>query len=124
MSSLMSLAGVDFKVKYVTIGGKKLKLAIWDTGKNLYLFIYVFHYSHTLLEILAYQCLTVGMAVVETFFYRQNYCGWYLYLIVYTCLKMQLARRDLELLQVLTTEGHKESSWASFYPPFLASPSS
>jgi len=25
-------AGVDFKVKYVTMGGKKLKLAIWDTG--------------------------------------------------------------------------------------------
>ncbi|KAL3016627.1 hypothetical protein AAZX31_06G224400 [Glycine max] len=24
--------GVDFKVKYVTMGGKKLKLAIWDTG--------------------------------------------------------------------------------------------
>lgn len=26
------LTGVDFKVKTVTIGGKKLKLAIWDTG--------------------------------------------------------------------------------------------
>ncbi|PNX97628.1 ras-related protein RABC1-like [Trifolium pratense] len=25
-------AGVDFKVKYVTLGGKKLKLAIWDTA--------------------------------------------------------------------------------------------
>ena len=24
--------GVDFKVKHVTLGGKKLKLAIWDTG--------------------------------------------------------------------------------------------
>ncbi|KAL5175882.1 Ras-related protein RABC1 [Glycine soja] len=24
--------GVDFKVKYVMMGGKKLKLAIWDTG--------------------------------------------------------------------------------------------
>ncbi|RVW21147.1 Ras-related protein RABC1 [Vitis vinifera] len=24
--------GVDFKVKHVNIGGKKLKLAIWDTG--------------------------------------------------------------------------------------------
>ncbi|KEH40475.1 putative small monomeric GTPase [Medicago truncatula] len=24
--------GVDFKVKYVTLGGKKLKLAIWDTA--------------------------------------------------------------------------------------------
>ncbi|KAH7567971.1 hypothetical protein JRO89_XS07G0202500 [Xanthoceras sorbifolium] len=23
--------GVDFKIKYVTLGGKKLKLAIWDT---------------------------------------------------------------------------------------------
>lgn len=27
-------AGVDFKVKHVTLGGKKLKLAIWDTGKT------------------------------------------------------------------------------------------
>ncbi|XP_028784956.1 ras-related protein RABC1-like [Neltuma alba] len=24
--------GVDFKVKYVTVGGKRLKLAIWDTA--------------------------------------------------------------------------------------------
>ncbi|XP_044510090.1 ras-related protein RABC1 [Mangifera indica] len=24
--------GVDFKIKYVTLGGKKLKLAIWDTA--------------------------------------------------------------------------------------------
>lgn len=29
-------AGVDFKIKYVTLGGKKLKLAIWDTG-NVFL---------------------------------------------------------------------------------------
>ncbi|KAB5548257.1 hypothetical protein DKX38_011663 [Salix brachista] len=27
--------GVDFKVKFVNIGGKKLKLAIWDTEKAL-----------------------------------------------------------------------------------------
>ncbi|WVZ25477.1 hypothetical protein V8G54_004021, partial [Vigna mungo] len=27
--------GVDFKVKYVTMGGKKLKLAIWDTEPGL-----------------------------------------------------------------------------------------
>lgn len=26
--------GVDFKVKYLTIGEKKLKLAIWDTGER------------------------------------------------------------------------------------------
>ncbi|MBA0749910.1 hypothetical protein Gogos_003783 [Gossypium gossypioides] len=25
--------GVDFKIKMVTIGGKRLKLTIWDTGK-------------------------------------------------------------------------------------------
>ncbi|KEH20904.1 RAB GTPase-like protein A5B [Medicago truncatula] len=29
---LLSTTGVDFKVKYVTIEGKKLKLAIWDTA--------------------------------------------------------------------------------------------
>ncbi|WMV26600.1 hypothetical protein MTR67_019985 [Solanum verrucosum] len=28
----LNLAGVDFKVKHVTLGGKKLKLAIWDTA--------------------------------------------------------------------------------------------
>lgn len=28
--------GVDFKVKYVNLGGKKLKLAIWDTGKSVF----------------------------------------------------------------------------------------
>lgn len=33
-SSLLSYAGVDFKVKYVNVGGKKLKLAIWDTGNS------------------------------------------------------------------------------------------
>lgn len=32
INSIKHDAGVDFKVKYVTIGGKKLKLAIWDTG--------------------------------------------------------------------------------------------
>jgi Ras-related protein Rab-18 len=29
---LLVNVGVDFKVKYVTVDGKKLKLAIWDTG--------------------------------------------------------------------------------------------
>jgi hypothetical protein len=28
----ITITGVDFKVKYLTMGGKKLKLAIWDTG--------------------------------------------------------------------------------------------
>jgi hypothetical protein len=49
-SSLLSYAGVDFKVKYVNVGGKKLKLAIWDTGNSkrvfmcmaISLFIYYF----------------------------------------------------------------------------------
>lgn len=31
---MLSYAGVDFKVKYVDAGGKKLKLAIWDTGES------------------------------------------------------------------------------------------
>lgn len=26
--------GVDFKVKQLTVGGKKLKLTIWDTGNS------------------------------------------------------------------------------------------
>lgn len=25
-------AGVDFKVKYVTVGGKRVKLTVWDTA--------------------------------------------------------------------------------------------
>lgn len=25
---------MDFKIKHVTVGGKKLKLAIWDTGES------------------------------------------------------------------------------------------
>ena len=29
------LPGVDFKIKFLTVGGKKLKLTIWDTGKYL-----------------------------------------------------------------------------------------
>jgi len=30
--SLLSYAGVDFKIKMLTVGGKRLKLTIWDTG--------------------------------------------------------------------------------------------
>ncbi|AQK65210.1 Ras-related protein RABC2a [Zea mays] len=32
--------GVDFKIKFLTVGGKKLKLTIWDTGLCV-LFVYV-----------------------------------------------------------------------------------
>ncbi|KAK3230508.1 hypothetical protein Dsin_002389 [Dipteronia sinensis] len=32
VKDLIFYAGVDFKIKYVTLGGKKLKLAIWDTA--------------------------------------------------------------------------------------------
>lgn len=28
--------GVDFKTKHVIVEGKRLKLAIWDTGKNFF----------------------------------------------------------------------------------------
>lgn len=49
---IMPPAGVDFKVKYVTMGGKKLKLAIWDTGIcSLVLFV---NYSFTLLLLLTW----------------------------------------------------------------------
>lgn len=33
---------MDFKIKHVTLGGKKLKLAIWDTGNEL-CYIVLFH---------------------------------------------------------------------------------
>ncbi|KAB2006938.1 hypothetical protein ES319_D11G382200v1 [Gossypium barbadense] len=31
--------GVDFKIKFLTVGGKRLKLTIWDTG-NIYIHFY------------------------------------------------------------------------------------
>ena len=34
LCSLLSI-GVDFKIKQLTIGGKRLKLTIWDTGNEL-----------------------------------------------------------------------------------------
>lgn len=40
ISSLVSHAGVDFKVKYVNNGGKKLKLGIWDTGNSKHVFMW------------------------------------------------------------------------------------
>jgi len=36
IASLLYHSGVDFKVKYVNLGGKKLKLAIWDTGNSIH----------------------------------------------------------------------------------------
>lgn len=42
---LLSTTGVDFKVKYVTIEGKKLKLAIWDTGMYAYYSFSFFIYT-------------------------------------------------------------------------------
>ncbi|KAG5046957.1 hypothetical protein JHK86_016363 [Glycine max] len=74
--------GVDFKVKYVTMGGKKLKLAIWDTGIHFVVIPFM---------------ITLLMDTAE----------W----------------RDSEHSQVLTTEGHKESSWASFCSPSFDFPS-
>ena len=42
---------MDFKIKFLTVGGKKLKLTIWDTGKNLdyakktyYLLLYLYFF--------------------------------------------------------------------------------
>lgn len=32
------MLGVDFKIKMLTVGGKRLKLTIWDTGKVNLLF--------------------------------------------------------------------------------------
>lgn len=36
---LCLIPGVDFKIKLLTVGGKKLKLTIWDTGKRSLSFI-------------------------------------------------------------------------------------
>jgi hypothetical protein len=30
----MTWAGVDFKVKMAEVGGKKIKMTIWDTGEG------------------------------------------------------------------------------------------
>lgn len=28
------IAGVDFKIKLLTVGGKRIKMTIWDTGTS------------------------------------------------------------------------------------------
>lgn len=36
LMSFLCSVGVDFKIKTLTVGGKRLKLTIWDTGMYLY----------------------------------------------------------------------------------------
>lgn len=46
-------AGVDFKIKMVTVGGKRLKLTIWDTGNwMIYPFFWSRVYVFSLCELL------------------------------------------------------------------------
>lgn len=35
---MFSYPGVDFKLKMLTVGGKRLKLTMWDTG---YIYMYM-----------------------------------------------------------------------------------
>lgn len=55
-------AGVDFKIKLLTVGGKRLKLTIWDTG-NIILYLLTLSVSHlvlTLMRFLSCQLLHVA----------------------------------------------------------------
>jgi len=61
--------GVDFKVKYLTMEGKRLKLAIWDTGVHLLCFI------NLLIDVPLYSiyvssnpCVVVGLSVDMVWF--------------------------------------------------------
>lgn len=36
--------GVDFKIKLLTVGGKRLKLTIWDTGMKFMLILFYFSF--------------------------------------------------------------------------------
>nr|CAB3499487.1 unnamed protein product [Digitaria exilis] len=52
--------GVDFKIKFLTVGGKKLKLTIWDTGKHvLVLRLCKYHLPHSPLCSKVAQCFTM-----------------------------------------------------------------
>lgn len=70
LTYLPYFAGVDFKVKHVTIGGKKLKLAIWDTGNNL---LVCLHHSQIILcwcgDILSWFSLLLNLVKCLHFFY-------------------------------------------------------
>lgn len=39
------LQGVDFKIKQLSVGGKRLKLTIWDTGIQWILNFLIFHFN-------------------------------------------------------------------------------
>lgn len=41
------LQGVDFKIKHLSVGGKRLKLTIWDTGIQWILNFLIFHFNVT-----------------------------------------------------------------------------
>jgi hypothetical protein len=59
--SLLSYAGVDFKVKYVSVGGKKLKLAIWDTGNSKCVAIspFIYYFAVTVIYFITHKDLPV-----------------------------------------------------------------
>lgn len=65
VSSLLSYAGVDFKVKYVNVGGKKLKLAIWDTGNSKCVFMcmaispFIYYFAVTVIYFSTHKVLPV-----------------------------------------------------------------
>jgi hypothetical protein len=71
-------AGVDFKVKYVNVGGKKLKLAIWDTGNFkivscAFPFIFLFIYFAKTMD-LSYVTQTHSCLCVFTSAYGLQLC--------------------------------------------------
>lgn len=81
------LPGVDFKIKLLTVGGKRLKLTIWDTGNELEyyflshptfqassLFYYVF--CHSRFMIIFPFCVLTTHSLVKT---RSGYIVWFVW---------------------------------------------
>lgn len=70
---------MDFKIKFLTVGGKKLKLTIWDTGKkftntdldlvifmkqqssSFFLLLFVLKFRYMITMILLLRFLTVNL---------------------------------------------------------------
>lgn len=92
------IVGVDFKTKLVTIGGKKLKLAVWDTGEFFRFFsssslkgsarVWTFHFSFCEYDLVGCYFLWCNVCLQFYIFFQQKkivnlMLNWKLYIIVF-----------------------------------------
>ena len=82
-------SGVDFKVKMVTIGGKKLKLAIWDTG-YLVVLKYFMAMSFFILLFISSDFLGISHAIQLLKQYKWKYMWFYVHLLLVSSLAYYL----------------------------------